>query len=162
MKENGAPTVLTIPTTNPTITATTTKKGNSGTSPFGKSRYKFWVLAAITLLALWSMLTGTVTLKWSTNLAHLSDELDLQTHDDLDVLEVEEKEKVVRRMWGVYTQSAKTRLPRFWREAFEAAYEALASDVPAVREAAVTEIAKISIRSSNIDPLPLQSSKVSY
>lgn len=71
---------------------------------------------------------------------------------------MEEREKVVRRMWDVYTHSASHRLPRFWQEAFEAAYEYLTSDVPGVRNAAVSEIAKMSIRSFNIDPLPLQSS----
>lgn len=34
-------------------------------SLFGKGRYKFWALAAILLLAFWSMLTGSVSLKWS-------------------------------------------------------------------------------------------------
>ncbi|KAI3804791.1 hypothetical protein L1987_26602 [Smallanthus sonchifolius] len=32
---------------------------------FSKTRYKFWAIAAILLLALWSMFTGSVTLKWS-------------------------------------------------------------------------------------------------
>jgi len=63
--------------------------------------------------------------------------------------EVEEREKVVRHMWDVYTsqsQSRRIRLPRFWQEAFEAAYEELASDDAEVRDSAVSEIAKMSMR----------------
>lgn len=73
---------------------------------------------------------------------------------------------MVRHLWDLYTQRqtgssrrSTSRLPRFWQEAFEAAYDPLSSDVPAVRNAAVSEIAKMSIRSINIvDPsYPLQS-----
>lgn len=70
---------------------------------------------------------------------------------------MEEREKVVKHMWDVYTNSRRIRLPRFWQEAFEAAYEDLTSDVPGVREAAITEIAKMSVRSFNLDPPPTQS-----
>ncbi|KAI4316805.1 hypothetical protein L6164_024748 [Bauhinia variegata] len=134
------------------------KKESSEAGLVGKTHYKFWVLAAIILLALWSMFTGSVTLKWSAgNLASLSDEFDSRILDDLDVLEVEDRGKVVRRMWDVYTHSTSIRLPRFWLEAFQAAYEHLVSDVPGVRDAAVSEIAKLSLRSFNFDHLPLQS-----
>jgi len=64
---------------------------------------------------------------------------------------------VVRHMWDVYTNSRRIRLPRFWQEAFEAAYEELTSDVPGVRDDAITEIAKMSVRSVNYDPPPIQS-----
>lgn len=60
-------------------------------------------------------------------------------------------------MWDLYTQSRGTRLPRFWQEAFEAAYENLVSDVPGVRDSAFSEIAKISILTVNLDPVPDQS-----
>lgn len=70
---------------------------------------------------------------------------------------MEEREKVVRHMWNVYTNSRRIRLPRFWEEAFEAAYEDLTSDAPGVREAAVTEIAKMSVRSIDLDPPSVQS-----
>lgn len=54
---------------------------------FGRGKYKLWALAAITLLAVWSMFTGTVTLKWSdVNLKHASTDLDPSLHSDLDVL----------------------------------------------------------------------------
>ncbi|KAB2057858.1 Protein FAM75A4 [Gossypium arboreum] len=152
--------------TLPTTTATTTtalanvKKESSDSSLFGKGRYKFWALAAILLLAFWSMFTGTVTLRWSAgNLNRFSDDFDSHIHDDLDVLEMEEREKVVKHMWDVYTNSRRIRLPRFWQEAFEAAYEELTSDVPGVREDAVSEIAKMSIRSVDLDPLPVQPTK---
>ena len=69
--------------------------------------------------------------------------------------------KLVKHMWNIYTHSTTTKLPRFWQEAFEAAYESLASDVPAVRDAAVAEIAKMSLRSYNPDPHPAQSTPVS-
>ncbi|KAK9749841.1 hypothetical protein RND81_02G154700 [Saponaria officinalis] len=124
---------------------------------FGKSRYKFWALAAILLLAFWSMFTGTVSLRWSAgNLTRLSDDFDLKLHSDLDVLEMEEREKVVKYMWDVYTNNRRIRLPRFWQQAFEAAYEDMTSDAVGVRENAVSEIAKMSIRSIDLDPPPVQ------
>lgn len=61
---------------------------------------------------------------------------------------------MVRHMWDVYTQSKSIRLPKFWQEAFEAAYEHLTNDVQGVRDAAVSEIAKMSLISINIDPPP--------
>ncbi|KAL6320285.1 hypothetical protein AAG906_005368 [Vitis piasezkii] len=108
-----------LPTTAPTTNA---KKDSSDASVFGKGQYKFWALAAILLLTFWSMFTGTVTLRWSaSNLNYISDDFDSHIHDDLD------------HMWDVYTNSRRGRLPRFWQEAFEAAYEDLANDDPDVR-----------------------------
>jgi hypothetical protein len=144
----------------PTSTTSIIKKENTIDSGlFGKGRYKFWALAAILLLAFWSMFTGTVSLRWSGNLNSLTTDIDTPIHDDLDVLEMEEREKVVRHMWDVYTNSRRIRLPRFWQEAFEAAYEELTSDVPGVRDDAITEIAKMSVRSVNFDPPPIQSAR---
>ncbi|CAD5174012.1 unnamed protein product [Musa acuminata subsp. malaccensis] len=122
-------------------------------SPFpllGKGRYKLWVCAAILLLALWSLLTGTVTLKWSIGGANSPS--DAPVFGDLDVLEVEEREKVVRHMWDVYVHSRIARLPRFWQEAFEAAYEELAGDDPSSRDAATSEIARMSMRMADPEP----------
>ena len=77
----------TLPTTTATTTTANVKKESSDSSLFGKGRYKFWALAAILLLAFWSMLTGTVTLRWSAgNLNRFSDDLDSPINDDLDVL----------------------------------------------------------------------------
>ncbi|ONI00041.1 hypothetical protein PRUPE_6G064600 [Prunus persica] len=155
MKQNDPPTLITIPSTTATPSvfrkdtspSSSSSPSSKGRSFLDKTRYKFWVLAAILLLAFWSMFTGSVTLKWSAgNLTRLSDDLDLPSFDDLDILEVEEREKVVRHMWDLYTQSSRSssnRLPRFWQEAFEAAYEHLSSDVAPVRDAAVLEIAKM-------------------
>ena len=70
---------------------------------------------------------------------------------------MEEREKVVRHMWDVYTNNHRVRLPRFWKEVFKAAYKDLMSDAAEVRDAAVTEIAKMSVRSIHFDPPPLQS-----
>ncbi|KAL9241744.1 hypothetical protein vseg_015817 [Gypsophila vaccaria] len=121
----------------------------------GKNGYKFWALAAILLLALWSMFTGTVTLRWSAgHLTRFSDDFDFQLRNDLDVLEMEEREKVVKYMWDVYTNNRRFRLPRFWQQAFEAAYEDMTSDAVGVRENAVAEIAKMSVRSIDLDPPP--------
>jgi len=53
---------------------------------FGRGSYKFWALAAILLLALWSMFTGTVSLRWSGTLNTLSHDLHVPLHDHLDVL----------------------------------------------------------------------------
>lgn len=125
---------------------------------FGRGRYKFWALAAIILLAFWSILTGTVTLRWSAaNLNQLSerDSLDFPLLDDLDVLEMEEREKLVRHMWDVYTSSnRRIRLAKFWEDAFKSAYEYMNSDSLGVREAAVSEIAKMSLRSIRLEPPP--------
>lgn len=142
----------------PTTTAFT-KKESADSGLFGKGKYKFWALAAILILAFWSMFTGTVSLRWSGSLNSLSNDLDTPIHDDLDVLEMEEREKVVKHMWDVYTNSRRIRLPRFWREALEAAYEVLANDVPGVREAAITEIAKMSVHSIDFDSPPIRSTR---
>uniref|UniRef100_A0A5B7BKX7 Uncharacterized protein n=1 Tax=Davidia involucrata TaxID=16924 RepID=A0A5B7BKX7_DAVIN len=159
MKDDDALPIST-PTTHTAIT-TISKKETSDSSLLGRGRYKFWALAAILLLAFWSMLTGTVTLRWSAgNLNHISDDIDTPIHDDLDVLEMEEREKVVKHMWDLYTNSHRIRLPRFWQEAFEAAYEDLTSDVSGVREAAISEIARMSMRSIDLEPPPLQSTSV--
>lgn len=131
--------------------ATTNPKAKRENSDYvGKGHYKLWVLAAVILLALWSMFTASLTLKWSA--PNLNPDFDSATQDDFDVLEVEEREKVVRRMWDVYSHSSRGRgsgLPRFWSDAFHAAYDHLVSDVRSVRDAAVSEIAKMSIRSLN-------------
>ncbi|GMH13883.1 hypothetical protein Nepgr_015724 [Nepenthes gracilis] len=127
---------------------------NSEMSPCGKYNYKIWAMAALLLLSLWSMFTGTITLKSSVgNLINDHNDIGSTTLDDLDILEVIEREKVVRQMWNVYTlgRGSKILLPRFWQDAFQAAYDSLVSDNPAVREAAVLEIAKISLRSHDLE-----------
>ncbi|KAI4321584.1 hypothetical protein MLD38_034948 [Melastoma candidum] len=123
-----------------------------------KSRnYKFWVLAALILLAFWSMLISSVTLRRSSGAISDRDSPDAAaSFEDLDILEIEKRENVVRHMWDVYIHSKTTRLPRFWQDAFHAAYESLVSDTPGVRDAAFTEIAKMSLRSTVSDPFAVQ------
>ncbi|XP_055834106.1 uncharacterized protein LOC129902748 [Solanum dulcamara] len=128
------------------------KKDQGFNGIFGKGKYKLWVLAAILLLAFWSMFTGSLTLSlnWSTaNLSRLSDASDFSIHEDLDILVLEEREKMVKHMWDVYTQNSRIRLPKFWQDAFQAAYLDLTSDSPATRDTAVSEIAKMSLRSTS-------------
>lgn len=67
---------------------------------------------------------------------------------------MEEREKVVKHMWDVYTNSRRIRIPRFWQEAFEAAYEELTTDIAEVREAAISEIANMSMNSINLESPP--------
>lgn len=67
-----------------------------------------------------------------------------------ELQEVEDREKMVRRMWDVYTHSKTIKLPRFWQRAFEAAYEDLTSDVSSIRNTAILEIAKMSMFSLNV------------
>ncbi|KAL5577481.1 hypothetical protein UlMin_019180 [Ulmus minor] len=106
---------------------------------FGIGRYKFLGLGAILLLALWLMFIGILTLHWfAKNLNWLYADVNTPIHNDLDVL---------------------IRIPRFWQEAFEAAYEDLTSDVLGVREAAISEIAKLYVRSIN---LAVQSTLVDF
>ncbi|MCD7463436.1 hypothetical protein HAX54_050576 [Datura stramonium] len=63
-------------------------------------------------------------------------------------------------MWDVYTDSPGIRLPKFWQEAFEAAYEELSNDVTEVREAAISEISKMSLRFVHIEVALLRSMAV--
>ncbi|KAL8034553.1 hypothetical protein ABFX02_12G035500 [Erythranthe guttata] len=127
---------------------------------FGRGRYKFWALAAILLLAFWSMLTGTVSLRWSAGdlESRFNDDYNSPSAEDLDVLDLEEREKLVKHMWDVYTNSQRVRLAGFWQEAFVAAYEDLTSELPEVREDAISEIARMSARYLKFDPPPLHSS----
>ncbi|KAI5656047.1 hypothetical protein M9H77_24840 [Catharanthus roseus] len=143
------------------ISVNNKKEGSDNNRILGRGKYKFWALAAVVLLAFWSMFTGSVTLKWSAgNLSRVPD--DFEIHKDLDILEVEEKEKQVKHMWDVYTQSRSIRLPTFWQEAFKAAYEDLTSEVPSIRKNALSEIAKMflvrSTLSHELEPLPDDSS----
>lgn len=63
------------------------KKESSESSLLGRGRYKFYALAAILLLAFWSIFTGTVTLKWSAgNLTRFSEDINSPIREDLDVL----------------------------------------------------------------------------
>lgn len=64
-----------------------TKKDAYDVGIFGRTRYKFWVLVAVLLLAFWSMFTGTVTLNWSTgNLNIFSGNFGTANYDDIDIL----------------------------------------------------------------------------
>ncbi|KAF0907248.1 hypothetical protein E2562_015754 [Oryza meyeriana var. granulata] len=119
----------------------------------GKGRYKAWALAAIALLALWSMFAASVSIRWSSgDLAATFGDLPGPLIDDLDPLEMEEREKLVRRMWDVYTRTGdRVRLPRFWQEAFEAAYEELAGDDMQASEMAVSEIARMSVHRPELE-----------
>ncbi|KAK1405701.1 putative polyol transporter 6 [Heracleum sosnowskyi] len=120
----------------------------ASSSIFGPTRNKLLALILILILAFWSMFTGSLTLNLST--AATNDFIDYPLHTDLDILEVEAREKMVRHMWDVYTHSKTIKLPTFWQRAFEAAYEDLISDVSSVRNIAVLEIAKMSMVSLNI------------
>ncbi|KAJ8541003.1 hypothetical protein K7X08_001819 [Anisodus acutangulus] len=149
---NSSITSIVTTTTPVSVVASTAKKDQGINGLFGKGKYKLWILAAILLLAFWSMFTGSLTLSlnWSTaNLSRLSDASDFSIHEDLDILVLEETEKMVKHMWDVYTQSNRIRLPKFWQDAFQAAYLDLTSDSPATRDTAVSEIAKMSLRSTS-------------
>lgn len=131
------------------------KKESSESSLLRRGRYKFCALAAILLLAFWSIFTGTVTLKWSAgNLTRFSEDINSPIREDLDVLELENREKVVRQMWDVYRHSGRNRmrLVRFWQEAFHAAFEDLTSGVVSVRNAAISEIARMSMHAIDLQP----------
>ncbi|KAJ0753857.1 hypothetical protein HanPI659440_Chr09g0340481 [Helianthus annuus] len=149
--------------THSTTLLTYTKKETLDSRIFGKGRYKFWALTAILLLAFWSMLTGTVTLRFSAdNLNRFSDDIagGSPIRNDFDILEIEERVKVVEHMWDVYVNSRRINLQRFWQDAFVAAYEDLTSDIVEVREAAITEIAKMSFRFIDLDLPPPQSTNL--
>ncbi|KAL3640838.1 hypothetical protein CASFOL_015806 [Castilleja foliolosa] len=141
------------------LAASNKRDGSNSEGLFGRGKYKLWALTAITLLALWSMFTGSVTLKFSAvSLKHSSEGLDASIHGDLDILDVDEREKMVRQMWNAYKHNNIVRLPSFWRDAFGAAYQDLTSEVASVRNAALLEIAKMSFRSHDLyDSPPLDS-----
>ncbi|GFQ06659.1 hypothetical protein PHJA_002809900 [Phtheirospermum japonicum] len=157
MRDDDAPLPVSTPTSSSVLTSS-----SSSVIPriFGRGRYKFWALAAILLLAFWSMLTGTVTLRWSAGdlKDRFNDDYNSLAAEDLDVLDIEEREKLVKHMWDVYTNSHRVRLEGFWQEAFVAAYEDLSSEVAEVREAAISEIARMSARYLRLDPPPQHSS----
>lgn len=94
-----------IPLRKETSSAAVASNGSDHSSPcFGRGRYKFWALGAILLLAFWSMLTGTVTLRLSAaNLNHLSnrDSFDAPLPDDLDAL-VNASSLLVFSLFSVY------------------------------------------------------------
>ncbi|KAM7273071.1 hypothetical protein ACFE04_027735 [Oxalis oulophora] len=101
--------------------------------------YKFWILSSLLLLAFWSMFAGSVTLKWysSTSLTATTflDDVQFHTYDEIDILELGKREKVVRRMWEVYIERHNNkgiRLLKFWLHAFEVAFEYLVRDVAEV------------------------------
>lgn len=56
--------------------------GDSGNTN-SKRHLLLWILAAVILIALWSMFAGSVTLKWSLS---NNDDLDSTILEDLDVL----------------------------------------------------------------------------
>ncbi|KZV34238.1 hypothetical protein F511_21723 [Dorcoceras hygrometricum] len=131
------------------------KYGQGFEELFSRGKYKFWALAAIVLLAFWSMFTGSVTLKFSAvDLKLSSHDSDSSTHADLDVLAVDAREKLVKEMWDAYKYSRIIRLPSFFRDAFGAAYQDLTSEVSGVRDAAFLEIAKMSFMSTEFYQMP--------
>ncbi|KAK4434516.1 hypothetical protein Salat_0614400 [Sesamum alatum] len=159
MRDEEAQKPRTSPTSSPAASFSTKKYGSVLEGVCGRGRYKLWALGAILLLAIWSMFTGSVTLKSSAvNIRHPSQDLGASLHGDLDILDVDEREKMVRQMWNVYKHSSTIRLPSFWRDAFGAAYQDLTSEVAGVRDSALWEIAKMSIRSRGVyEPPPVQS-----
>ncbi|EPS67837.1 hypothetical protein M569_06941, partial [Genlisea aurea] len=119
----------------------------SSAHPFGRSHYKFWALAVILLLALWSMIIGAATLRWSAgDLNRPTDDYSSPSVEDLDVLILEERERLVKHLWDVYTNSRRIKFSGFWQDAFVAAYEDLTSEIPEVRDSAFSEIAKMSVQ----------------
>lgn len=159
MRDEEAQKPWTSPTSSPAASFSTKKDGSVLEGVCGRGRYKLWALGAIFLLAIWSMFTGSVTLKSSdVIIKHPSQDLGSSIHGDLDILDVDEREKMVRQMWDAYKHSSTISLPSFWRDAFGAAYQDLTSEVASVRDAALSEIAKMSFRSRDVyEPPPVQS-----
>lgn len=67
-----------------------------------------------------------------------------------------DREGMVKRMWDLYTSSHQIRLAQFWREAFEAAFEDMTNESPGIREAAISEIAKMSLHYITVHSPPVQ------
>ncbi|KAL2531537.1 Protein of unknown function (DUF1195) [Abeliophyllum distichum] len=150
------PTASAVLQSPPSIVSKKENSLDSSSVLWGRGRYKFWALGAILFLAFCSMLTGTVTLRRSVgNLNRRSDDVNSPATHDFDVLDMEERENLVKHLWGVHTNSRRIRLPSFWQDAFMAAYEDLTSEVPEVQEAAISEIARMSVRYIELEPPPL-------
>lgn len=65
-----------LPISSPTVISCSNKKQTLDWTIFTKGRYTFWAFTAIILLAFWSILTATVTLRFSAgNLNNLSDDI---------------------------------------------------------------------------------------
>jgi hypothetical protein len=65
---------------------------------------------------------------------------------------MEEREKLVRRMWDVYTRTGDhVSLPLFWQVAFEVAYVELAGDDMQASDTALSEIACMSIHRPDVE-----------
>ncbi|KAL0432426.1 UNVERIFIED_CONTAM: hypothetical protein Slati_2576900 [Sesamum latifolium] len=107
----------------------------------------------------WTSPTSSPAASFSTKKdGSVLEDLGSSIHGDLDILDVDEREKMVMQMWNAYKHSSTIRLPSFWRDAFGAAYQDLTSEVASVRDAALSEIAKMSFRSRDVyEPPPVQS-----
>ena len=57
-------------------------------------------------------------------------------------------------MWDIYIHNPCLKLSNFWKEAFQDAYEELESEAPGARDHAISEIAKMSLRLVEMDPVP--------
>lgn len=75
---------------------------------------------------------------------------------------MEERKILVRHMWDAYTHSRHIQLPVFWQEAFAAAYDQMVSDDPEMSDAAVLEIAKMSMRIVELKPPTTEENKVQF
>ncbi|KAJ7556672.1 hypothetical protein O6H91_05G093100 [Diphasiastrum complanatum] len=119
----------------------------------GKNRCKAWTLAIILFLACWSMLSASagLAMKWYGQNPLGSGKNYEDIMNLLDPLEMEVREKIVRHAWDRYVYNPRARLGNFWYDAFEAAYEDLDTDDNATKDAAIREIARLSLLAFEVD-----------
>eukprot|EP00249_Psilotum_nudum_P013136 c24171_g1_i1 orf=945-1433(-) len=120
----------------------------------GRSRYKIWVLVVIVLLALWSLLSGSARIarNWSAGYAFSYSSPSKEQKVNVDVLEMDTREKIVSQMWEKYQRNPRLKLSSFWQDAFEAGYEELESEIPTIRQMAIAEIARLSAYAFDLVP----------
>ncbi|MFS7940897.1 hypothetical protein Hanom_Chr17g01561111 [Helianthus anomalus] len=100
-----SPTTLisTSTTTHSHSSSSLNKKETLDSSVHRRGRYKFGILSAIVPLAFWSIFT--------LHLSVANPALLLFTTISTSLFEIEERKKVVKQMWDVYTNSRMNKLP---------------------------------------------------
>lgn len=68
----------------------------------------------------------------------------------------------MRQMWNVYTHSRHIQLPVFWQKAFAASYDQMVSEDLEMSDAAVLEIAKMSMRVVELKPPTTEEDEVRF
>eukprot|EP00246_Nothoceros_aenigmaticus_P007300 TRINITY_DN2099_c0_g1_i1.p2 TRINITY_DN2099_c0_g1~~TRINITY_DN2099_c0_g1_i1.p2 ORF type:complete len:188 (-),score=32.73 TRINITY_DN2099_c0_g1_i1:672-1235(-) len=143
----------------------------------GKNRYKTGGLTVLMCLAVWSVVSGGAGLavRLSVGIYPFSDRLTETGVDSLAALlmndvednfdgtaheirqspiagwELAERANIVLWVWDAYVNDPSRKMSNFWHDAFEAAFEEMESEDQAVKNAAVEEIARLTVNVFDLD-----------